>query len=163
MYRHNWNDLEDTIAQNNGSDNAAKRGILEELGDGRFDMGMGSFTALTPADMNISFTNGFLSMSVVLVQPLPPSSKEVHSIPLTPSLLFLAFILALLYAILWTLARSNGLRTVDRESSVSHCSWKCLNRRWWRRTTGQIGASFFDVFGTVFQQGKNIFQSRNKI
>ncbi|OWA51788.1 hypothetical protein BV898_16254 [Hypsibius exemplaris] len=151
---YDWTDWEETTLKNYHTLNisrddpdVAKLGILALVGDDAFDMALGSFTASSQVKMKAKFSDGFLSMAVVLVQHLPPGSKEVHSIPFPLPILFMAFVLYLIYALLWSLAQSLG----DAGKSNSGVAERCCGC--WPGTWAQLGTSMLDIFGSIFNQG----------
>jgi hypothetical protein len=132
--------------------NLAKRTILALVSDGYFDMAIGSFTASTPPPGTmVLYSDGFLSMSVVLVQRLPPGSKEVHTIPFSPLVLAVAFVTLIVHSILWSLTR-NAVSRNHHQWNVIRKKKVVLNKRYWVWLE-QWSYSLQDVFFALFNQG----------
>ncbi|OWA51787.1 hypothetical protein BV898_16253 [Hypsibius exemplaris] len=157
---YDWAEWEQTALKNHHMLNisrddpdVAKRGILALVSDDAFDMGIGSFTASSSLQdgLTAKFSDGFLSMTVALIQHLPYGSKEVHSIPFHPLILFTAFLLLIVYATLWNLAKS--LDDARRRGVVVMVHSGQRSRRFWAYgTVKRFGTAMLEIFGSIFNQ-----------
>ncbi|GAV01602.1 hypothetical protein RvY_12290 [Ramazzottius varieornatus] len=117
---HHWEDFASVTDQADNVDDSvnastakvdpdivAKRVVISLVSRGEYHLGSGSFTMGQHMNNSpVDYSEGFYSMQVVLIQRLPPASKEVESIPFEPKILFIAVGTLLVVSAAWNRIKS---------------------------------------------------------